>query len=184
MKQETQFLEVVGMIKRAKTIAYKAINAELVNCYWQVGEYISQRIANASWGDKSVLDLAKYIEKCHPDLKGYDRTGLYRMKKFYYTYCNTPIVAPLVRQLQLPDNQSDQFVTPPVTKFTDIRRTVLSEISWTHHLIIISRTKMEEEREFYIRMCICERYSKRELDRQISSGLFERVMLGKHQLHF
>ena len=79
MKQETQFLEVVGMIKRAKTIAYQSINAELVNCYWQVGQYISQRIANASWGDKSVMDLAKYIEKYHPDLKGYDRTGLYRM---------------------------------------------------------------------------------------------------------
>jgi hypothetical protein len=66
---------------------------------WQVGEYIRQRIANASWGDKSVLDLAKYIEKCHPDLKGYDRTGLYRMKKFYDTYCNAQIVSPLVRQL-------------------------------------------------------------------------------------
>lgn len=182
MKEETQFLEVVGMIKRAKTIAYQSINTELVNCYWQVGEYISQRIANASWGDKSVLDLAKYIEKCHPDLKGYDRTGLYRMKKFYDTYCNTPIVAPPVRQLQLSENQSDKFVTPPATQLTDIRQTILAEISWTHHLIIFSRTKMEEEREFYIRLCIRERYSKRELDRQISSGLFERVMLGKHQL--
>ena len=182
MKQETQFLEVVGMIKRAKTIAYQSINAELVNCYWQVGQYISQRIANASWGDKSVMDLAKYIEKYHPDLKGYDRTGLYRMKKFYDTYCNTQIVAPLVRQLQLSDNQSDKFVTPPVTQLIDIRQTILAEISWTHHLIIFSRTKMEEEREFYIRLCIRERYSKRELDRQISSGLFERVMLGKHQL--
>jgi len=73
-------------------------------------------------------------------------------------------------------------VTPPVTQLMDIRQTILAEISWTHHLIIFSRTKMEEEREFYIRLCIRERYSKRELDRQISSGLFERVMLGKHQL--
>jgi len=67
-------------------------------------------------------------------------------------------------------------------QLTDIRNTILAQISWTHHLIIFSRTKMEEEREFYIRLCIRERYSKRELDRQISSGLFERVMLGKHQL--
>ena len=104
------------------------------------------------------------------------------MKKFYDTYCNTQIVAPPVRQLQLSENQSDKFVTPPVTPLTNIRQTILAEISRTHHLIIFSRTKLEEEREFYIRLCIRERYSKRELDRQISSGLFERVMLGKHQL--
>jgi len=182
MKQETQFLEIVGMIKRAKTIAYQSINAELVNCYWQVGQYISQRIDNASWGTKSVDELAKFIEKGYPDLKGYDRRGIYRMKQFYETYCNTQIVAPLVRQLQLSENQSNKFVTPPVTQLIDIRKTILAEISWTHHLIIFSRTKIEEEREFNIRSCIRERYSKRELDRQISSGLFERVMLGKHQL--
>jgi predicted nuclease of restriction endonuclease-like (RecB) superfamily len=147
-----------------------------------VGDYISQRIANASWGDKSVRDLAKYIEKCHPDLKGYDRTGLYRMKKFYDTYCGSQIVASLMRQLQSDENQSNEIVSSPLRQLTDIRNTILSQISWTHHLIIFSRTRLEEEREFYIRLCIRERYSTRELDRQISSGLFERAMLGKHQL--
>ena len=49
-------------------------------------------------------------------------------------------------------------------------------------MIIFARIKAEEEREFYIRLCIRERYSKRELDRQISSGLFERVMLGDQKL--
>jgi len=104
MKQETQFLEVVGLIKQARTNAYQSVNGELINCYWQVGQYISQRIANASWGDKSVDELAKFIEKGHPELKGYDRRGLYRMKQFYETYRNTQIVAPLVRQLQLSEN--------------------------------------------------------------------------------
>jgi hypothetical protein len=181
MKPETQFLGVVGMIKRSQTIAYQSINTELVNCYWQVGQYISQRVANASWGDKSVDELAKFIEKGHPDLKGYDRTGLYRMKKFYETYCNSQIVAPLMRQSQVSESQSNKIISSPLRQLTDIRNTILAEISWTHHLIIFSRTKMEEEREFYIRLCIRERYSSRELDRQISSRLFERVMLGKHQ---
>jgi hypothetical protein len=54
MKQDNQFLEVVGLIKQAKTNAWQSVNAELINCYWQVGEYISRRIANASWGDQSV----------------------------------------------------------------------------------------------------------------------------------
>jgi hypothetical protein len=129
------------------------------------------RIANASWGDMSINELAKFIERNHPDLKSYNRSGLYRMKQFYETYCNTLIVVPLVRQLQTTENQINTIVSPLVTQLTDIRNTILAQISWTHHLIIFARTKSEKEREFYIRLCIRERYSKRELDRQISSGL-------------
>lgn len=182
MKQDNQFLEVVGLIKQARNNAWQSVNAELINCYWQVGEYISRRIANATWGDKSINELAKFIEKNHPDLKGYNRRGLYRMKQFYETYCNTPIVSSLMRQLQSTENHEIKFVPSLLTQLTDIRDTMLAQIGWTHHLIIFARTKTAEEREFYIRLCIRERYSTRELDRQISSGLFERVMLGKQQL--
>jgi predicted nuclease of restriction endonuclease-like (RecB) superfamily len=181
MKPKTQFLEVVRLIQQSRTKAYQSVNAELINCYWQVGEYISRRIANATWGDRSIDDLAKFIEKDHPDLKGYTRSNLYRMRQFYEIYCATQIVAPLARQLQHVNNQNTIMVSPLVTPLTDIRDTILAQIGWTHHLIIIARTKTPEEREFYMRSCIKERYSKRELDRQISSGLFERVMLGKHQ---
>lgn len=51
----------------------------------------------------------------------------------------------------------------------------MREIGWTNHLIILSRTKTEEEREFYLKLTLKEKYSKRELDRQISSGLFEQT---------
>jgi predicted nuclease of restriction endonuclease-like (RecB) superfamily len=108
--------------------------------------------------------------------------GLYRMKQFYETYCTSPIVSSAVRQLQNAENQSAEFVSPLVRQLTDIRNTILAQVNWTHHLIIFARTKSAEEREFYIRLCIREKYSKRELDRQISSSLFERVMLGKQQL--
>ncbi|MDP2336273.1 MAG: PDDEXK nuclease domain-containing protein, partial [Bacteroidota bacterium] len=60
--------------------------------------------------------------------------------------------------------------------------TILIKLSWTHHRTIFSRCKSEEEMEFYIRMCQKENYSVRELDRQISAGLFERVMIGNQQL--
>jgi predicted nuclease of restriction endonuclease-like (RecB) superfamily len=172
MRQEIQFSEVVQLIKQARVNAYKAINVELINCYWQVGGYISQRISNSSWGEKTINDLANFIEKNHPDLKGYDRRGLYRMKQFYETYENSVIVTPLVTQLQKAENEVVKFVTPAVTQLSDIRESILAKISWTHHLIIFSRTKTEEEREFYIRLCIRENYSKRELDRQISSSVY------------
>ena len=70
------------------------------------------------------------------------------MKQFYETYKDNEIVAPLVRQ-----------------------------ISWTHNIMILGATNSIEEKEFYIRMCIKNNYSKRELDRQISSGYFQRYML-------
>jgi predicted nuclease of restriction endonuclease-like (RecB) superfamily len=60
--------------------------------------------------------------------------------------------------------------------------TLLREISWSHNLAIISRCKTIEEREFYIKIAGQERYSFRELERQISASLFERTMIGKSQL--
>ncbi|HTI09111.1 MAG TPA: PDDEXK nuclease domain-containing protein [Puia sp.] len=185
MKQEQQFTEVVQLIQRSRTNAYKAINTELINCYWQVGEHISQRIANAIWGDKTIDELANFIGSRHPDLKGYTRSSLYRMRKFYETYRNiSSIVAPVVRQLQDIDSQKLEIVAPlaPPFQTTNIRDSILTRISWTNHLIILARTKTIEEKEFYIRLSIRENYGKRELDRQISSGTFERVMLGNQQL--
>jgi predicted nuclease of restriction endonuclease-like (RecB) superfamily len=67
-------------------------------------------------------------------------------------------------------------------EISDIRKSILVQINWTLHLIIFSRCKTAEERIFYIHQSIKERYSKRELDRQISAGLFERVMLGNQHL--
>jgi predicted nuclease of restriction endonuclease-like (RecB) superfamily len=59
---------------------------------------------------------------------------------------------------------------------------MLAGISWTNHLIILARTKTTEEWLFYIRLSSQKHYGKRELDRQISSGLFERVMMGNQEL--
>ena len=75
------------------------------------------------------------------------------MKNFYETY------------------YKNEFVTP-----------LVSQISWTNHLLIMSSCKSDEEREFYIRLCIKENYSKRQLQRQLDSGYYERYMLSKDTL--
>src|SRR5690606_32465488 len=59
---------------------------------------------------------------------------------------------------------------------------MLREISWTHNLTIFSRCKTVEEKEFYLRLCIKENYSYRELERQISTSLFERAITGDLKL--
>lgn len=106
------------------------------------------------------------------------------MKQFFETYASVPFVSPVETQIQVAENQPSEIVTPAVTQLeiSDIRQSILSKISWSHHLIIMARCKTEEEKEFYIRLCIKEQYSKRELDRQIDSGIFERVMIGNQKL--
>jgi predicted nuclease of restriction endonuclease-like (RecB) superfamily len=183
MTNKKEFSAIIKIIEQARLNAYTAVNIELINCYWQVGEFIGRRVANSSWGDKTVQQLAEYIENEYPNLKGYNRLGLYRMKRFYETYSSSPFVSPAVIQMGKTKNKQSVIVSPVVTQLpSDIRQSMLCQISWTHHLVILSGTKTETEREFYINLCIKERYGKRELERQIASGLFERVVIGKQSL--
>jgi predicted nuclease of restriction endonuclease-like (RecB) superfamily len=92
------------------------------------------------------------------------------------------IVVPLERQLENLSIEEIKTILWKEINEENIKNTILAKISWTNHLLIFSRCKIEEEREFYIRMCIKEKYSKRELDRQISSSLFERTMIANTQL--
>jgi predicted nuclease of restriction endonuclease-like (RecB) superfamily len=148
-----QFSEVVRMIHNARYNAIKSVNAELVKLYWSIGEYISGKVSSAEWGDAVVDNLADYIRDRYPEYKGFTRRGLYRMRQFYETYCQDKIVSPLVTQ-----------------------------INWTNHLLVLSKTKSREEREFYIRLSIKWSYSKRDLERQIDSGYYERVVLSKKKV--
>ena len=147
-----QFEKIISIIDNAHTRALKAVNAELIQMYWNVGEYLSALCANSSFGDKVIDEVAAYIAKANPDVKGFNRRGLYRMKQFYETY------------------KDDEFVTPLVT-----------QINWTNHLLIMSGSKSAEDRHFYMALCVKERYSKRELERQMESAYFERYMLSSQK---
>ena len=142
------FGAVISIIENAKGRALKAVNAELINMYWEVGEYLSKLCAESSFGDKVIDEVADYISKANPTIKGFNRRGLYRMRQFYETY------------------KDDEFVTPLVT-----------QISWTNHLLIMSKSKTKEERDFYIALAAKEHYSKRELERQLDSAYYERYVL-------
>lgn len=183
---ENRFTDIVLLIKQSRNNAIKAVNTELINLYWNVGAYIKQKLTVSEWGDKTVEELANFIQQNNPELKGFNRRGLYRMIQFYETYNKTLIVSAARTQLQNTDKQHDIIVSPVGTQFhfeyQDIKNTLLTQLSWTHHRTIFSRCKTEEEREFYIRLSINENYSVRELERQINSSVFERTMIGNTKL--
>ncbi|WP_143304599.1 PDDEXK nuclease domain-containing protein [Chitinophaga vietnamensis] len=178
---ERDFQELFTHIQQTQHNVYKSINVELINLYWQVGEYINKKIAQACWGEKTVKELADYIAKKNARLKGFNVRGLYRMRLFYQTYTNE-LGSYKVENFNISsDNQVDIFVSTLLTQFTDIRNTLLVKISWSHHLLLLS-IKESKERNFYLHLCIKEGYTVRELERQIQSSLFERVMLGKQHM--
>ncbi|MBN2794775.1 MAG: DUF1016 family protein [Clostridia bacterium] len=147
------FINVVNLIQEARENAIRKVNEELILLYWNVGKYISEQLEGQKWGSSYVDELASFISENCPEVKGFNRRGLYRMRQFYETY------------------RDNEFVS-----------TLLTQISWSNHLAILSSTKSDEEREFYIRLSIKERYSARELQRQLESGYFERYMLSTEKL--
>ena len=107
---EPAFREIIGLIEAARRRAFQAVNTELIDLYWRVGEYISRKLETAAWGEGVVDELARYIARQQYDLKGFTRASLFRMRQFYDTYRSDENVAPLVRQL-----------------------------SWSHNLMILAR---------------------------------------------
>lgn len=77
LEKQKQFSEIVILIKTAQTNAITVVNTELINLYWNVGSYISKQLADVSWRDKTIDELASYIQREHPELKGFNRRGLY-----------------------------------------------------------------------------------------------------------
>lgn len=150
---DKRFTDIIQLIKQSRTNAIKAVNAELINLYWNIGEHISKKIEQSEWGDSVVTELANFIQTQEPEIKGFSDKNIWRMKQFYETYKDFPKLSPLVR-----------------------------EISWTNNLLIFSRCKTIEEMEFYLKLVKQESYSKRELDRQISASFFERTMIGNSKL--
>ncbi|MCH7415414.1 PDDEXK nuclease domain-containing protein [Belliella sp. R4-6] len=150
---DKRFADIIRLIKKSRANAIKSVNAELINLYWNIGEYISQKIEKSEWGDSVVTELAKHIQQTEPEIKGFSDKNIWRMKQFYETYKDFPKLSTLLR-----------------------------EISWSHNLAIFSRCKIIEEREFYLKQAKQENYSFRELDRQISASLFERTMIGNSKL--
>ena len=154
MNEELNFNEISQMIEIRKSNAYRKVNEELIGLYWDFGKYISEKIKLEKWGSKTIEKLANFMKGNYPTLKGFNKRGIYRMKQFYDTYKDNQIVS-----------------------------TLLTQLSWSNHIQILSSAKTMEERIFYIKLAIKERYSARELARQLDSAYYQRYLLsdGKAQ---
>lgn len=167
----SEFANVVRLIEAARARAFRKVNAELVLLYFNVGKIVSEKVAAGNWGENTVDELAEHIKHKIVGLKGFNRRGLYRMKQFYETYTAAEFVALLENQGYPVENETDKFVSA-----------VLTQLSWTHHRLILSKTKTPEEKLFYLNTAIEEKLGTRDFERQLNSALFERTMLANEKV--
>ena len=186
MSLEVQFSEIKNLITQARNRAYQAVNNEAILLNWRVGEYVSDKLKSASWGDGVVAQLSDFLKLHEPSLKGFTKRGIYRMVQFYDTYSNPEFVVTVTPQLKMLENSNVSTVLTQIesneNQLNVFVSSLMTQISWSHHLEIISSCKTAEEKLFYMLMTKKERWSVRDLRRQIKASTFERTMLGNQQV--
>jgi|LakMenE01Jun11ns_1017448.scaffolds.fasta_scaffold9889560_2 predicted nuclease of restriction endonuclease-like (RecB) superfamily len=150
---ETTFRELLIQIQQTRQKVFAQANTTLMELYWQIGHTISEKVQREAWGKGVVSELARYIAQHAPEVKGFSDKNLWRMKQFYETYKGDEQLSAMARVLP-----------------------------WTHNTTIFSRCKSPEERRFYLALCQKEKYSSRELERQIDAASFERASLSPPKL--
>jgi predicted nuclease of restriction endonuclease-like (RecB) superfamily len=153
-KQTTDYQKsltsIIRQVEASKHKAITTVNKLLIELYWFIGETIVNLQEKSNWGDAVVEKLSQDLRMKYPDQSGFSVRNLWNMKRFYATY-----------------RQHEKLQALP------------AEISWTNNVIILDKTKTIEEKEFYLKMCLKQRWSSRELLRQIDSAYFERFVLSQ-----
>ena len=115
------FSDILQQIQSSKQKAYAQVNSTLVELYWNIGKHISTKVKAKSWGKGVVEELADFIKAKEPNTKGFTARNMWRMKQFYETYSTNAKLSTLSTQL-----------------------------TWSNNLLILSASKSDEEREFYL----------------------------------
>lgn len=127
---QNDFATVYSMISEAKSKVWQQINTSIINLYWNIGRYVSNKIDCDGWGKGVVEELSKYILYQDTSIKGFSARNIWRMMQFFETY-----------------------------KENEKLSAVLTEISWTNHLHILSKTKTIDEKQYYLELAAKKRYS-------------------------
>ena len=142
--------EVKNHIRQRQYQALRAANKELLALYWWLGESISRRQAEQSWGKAVVETLARDLQAEFPGRNGISAQILWLMRQFFNEYSDKPKLQPLV-----------------------------GEISWSHNLLIMARCKDDLEREFYLRASARFGWTKSVLQHQLDNQSYRQYLAGQ-----
>lgn len=141
------FDKIIAIIESTKERIYTKINEEAITMYFNIGQFISKEMKSNKYGDLYIQKMAIFLKQEYPDLKGFDKRNLYKIKQFYEMYAD--------------DNEALKLLTG---------------VNWSSHRVIMTRCKTMDSKIFYMNICVRDRLSVRELERQIDSLYYERCL--------
>lgn len=142
--------EITSRIRSAQYEALKAVNKEMIALYWEIGKRITEQQAALGWGKSVVENLSRDIQKEFPGIKGFGARNLWDMARFYAEYQSNEILQPLV-----------------------------AEISWSKHIVILTKCKETQQRQFYILATKKYGWTKDVLINKIEAKTYENYLLGQ-----
>ncbi|MCT4637140.1 MAG: PDDEXK nuclease domain-containing protein [Bacteroidales bacterium] len=154
-------LEISNILTDAKSSVARTVNKTIVVTNWHIGKYIVEY-------EFKGKDRAEYgtqlLKRLSNDLtnkfgRGYSWRNLYNMKEFYKKF---------------------QILQTSSAKFNNKISASFSKLTWSHYVRLLSIND-EDERNFYLIEAAENNWKERELDRQINSSLFERLVLSKNK---
>lgn len=168
---ETTFItDIIGLINNARERVKTSINTTMVYTYYEIGRKIveqEQKGKNRAEYGKELLNKLSY-ELTKEFGVGYSLTNLKLIRKFYLLYRDQKS-QPMADHFKNLSNSGNAPVSSYSRQFC---------LSWTMYTILIV-IKNSAERSFYEIECYNSNWSKRELQRQINSCLYERLMLSR-----
>jgi len=181
---EHEFAYIDAIITAHTNAAVAKVNAEALQTYWEVGEYISHHIKEAAWGDKVVSELADFLKRQNPKRRGYSKRNLYNMVKFYDVYSANDYRL-LTEQLKLSEfvqSQTAQITSRPIVQLSTAQfqstqlPVVLCLTTFTNHIEILNRCKSYEEYIFYTLYAADQHLKVEELRRCIVNQTYTSIM--------
>jgi len=101
---QQQFTDLIQLIKQSRLKAIRAVNTEMINLYWNIGQYIHNRVESEEWGQSVVKQLADHLQRNEPEIKGFLDKNLWRMKQFYQVDYEFPKLSALLREISWTNN--------------------------------------------------------------------------------
>ncbi len=133
--------------------------------YWGLGKDILEKQAEKSWGDAVVEQLSKDLQAEFPEMKGFSRSNLFYMKKWYLFYNE---------QIAKIQQAVGQNIFPAEINNLEKIQQLVGQIPWGHNILIITKIKNIEEALFYINETILNGWSRAVLRIQIETDLYSR----------
>lgn len=161
--------EIISLIEHSKYNASLNVNAELLNLYWHIGSDIIKKQEKMKWGSQVVEQLSKDLTKAFPDDRGYSTRNLWQMKRFAQAYPSFPFL-----QVPLAEINENPVWKIPLSKLDigggEFVQVPLTQITWYHHISLLSKVKSNAERAFYIMATAQEGWSRDVMLMQIANG--------------